>query len=174
MSDLIVIAFPDEITAFSLRAKLASLQREYLIEMEDVVVVTKEDDGAVKLHQVVNLTASGALSGGLWGTLVGLIFMNPLLGAAVGAGTGALAGYWADIGIEDEFMREVGASLKTGGSALCVLVRRMSADKVLDRLASFQQSGTVIQTSLSPEMDEKLKAFIERRNAETTASVVQA
>ena len=48
--------------------------------------VTKDDKGKVKLHQAKNLTALGAVSGGLWGTLIGLIFLNPLLGAAVCAG----------------------------------------------------------------------------------------
>ena len=51
MSDLVVISFDDEHTAFEMRAALAKLQKEYLIEMEDVVVVTKNDKGKVKLHQ---------------------------------------------------------------------------------------------------------------------------
>ena len=86
MSDLIVVAFDDEATAFELRAALVKLQKEYLIEMEDAVVVTKSADGKVALHQAVNLTATGAVGGGMWGALVGLLFLNPLLGAAVGAG----------------------------------------------------------------------------------------
>jgi len=47
MSDLIVIAFQDGQTAFALRAELAKMQKEYLIDMEDVVVVTKDDKGKV-------------------------------------------------------------------------------------------------------------------------------
>jgi uncharacterized membrane protein len=164
MSDLVVIAFPDEATAFSLRAELVKLQKEYLIEMEDAVVVTKDDKGNVKLHQAVNLTAGGAVGGALWGSLVGLLFLNPLLGAAVGAGSGALAGKLSDVGIPDDFMQDVGAALKPDGSALCVLVRKMTASKVLERLEAFRHTGKIIQTSLSPEMDEKLKDFIERHD----------
>jgi uncharacterized membrane protein len=163
MSDLIILAFPDEATAFSLRAELVKLQTEYLIEMEDVVVVTKGADGAVKLHQAINLTASGAVGGTFWGALVGLLFLNPLVGAAVGAGAGALAGRATDIGINDDFMRDVGASLDRGGSALCALVRKMSADKVLARLEAFRHKGRVIQTSLSADTDAKLKAFLEKQ-----------
>jgi uncharacterized membrane protein len=33
MSDLVVIGFEDESTAFEMRAELARLQKEYLIEM---------------------------------------------------------------------------------------------------------------------------------------------
>jgi uncharacterized membrane protein len=162
MSDLMIVAFPDEATAFSLRAELVKLQTEYLIEMEDVVIVTKGTDGAVKLHQAVNLTATGAVGGTFWGALVGMLFLNPLVGAAVGAGAGALAGRASDIGINDTFLHDVGASLDRGGSALCVLVRKMTADKVLARLEVFKGKGRVIQTSLSADTDAKLKAFLEQ------------
>jgi uncharacterized membrane protein len=84
-----------------MRAALAKLQKEYLIDMEDVVVVTKDDKDKVKLHQAVNLTATGAVGGTFWGSLIGLIFLNPLLGAAVGAGAGAVSGKLSDIGISD-------------------------------------------------------------------------
>ncbi len=154
----------DEATAFGLRAELVKMQKEYLIEMEDVVVVTKDAGGDVKLHQAVNLTRGGALGGGVWGGLIGLLFLNPLLGAAVGAGAGALAGRMSDIGIDDDFLRDVGAALMPEGSALCLLVRKITAAKVLDRLGAFRHTGKVIQTSLPPETDEKLRAFIERRH----------
>ncbi len=161
MSDLIVVSFPDEATAFDLRAALVKLQKEYLIEMEDAVVVTKSADGKVKLHQAVNLTAVGAVGGTFWGTLVGLIFLNPLLGAAVGAGAGAMSGAFTDVGIEDRFMKEVGASLENGGAAVFVLVRKVTGDKVLAGLDQFRAKGKVVQTSLSADQEEKLKALIE-------------
>ena len=88
MSDLVVIGFDNEHTAFEMRAELVKLQKEYLIDMEDVVVVNKDDKGKVKLHQAMNLTATGAVGGSFWGMLVGMIFLNPLVGAAVGAGAG--------------------------------------------------------------------------------------
>lgn len=161
MSDLVIVAFPDEATAFEVRAELVRLQKEYLIEMEDVVVVTRAEDGAVKLHQAVNMTASGAIGGGFWGALVGLLFLNPLLGAAVGAGAGALAGSSTDIGINDGFLKDVGAALDKGGSAVCVLIRKMTADKVLERLSAFRAKGRVVQTSFTHEQEAKLKAMIE-------------
>lgn len=161
MSDLIVVSFPDEATAFDLRAALVKLQKDYLIEMEDAVVVTKSADGKVKLHQAVNLTAVGAVGGTFWGTLVGLIFLNPLLGAAVGAGAGAMSGALSDVGVEDRFMKEVGASLENGGAAVFVLVRKVTGDKVLAGLEEFRAKGKIVQTSLSSDQEEKLKALIE-------------
>jgi uncharacterized membrane protein len=161
MSNLIVISFPEEQLAFEMRAALAKLQKEYLIEMEDVVVVTKDDSGKVKLHQATNLTAMGAVGGGFWGMLIGMIFLNPLLGAAVGAGAGALSGRFTDLGIDDTFMKELSESFKPGCSAIFILVRKATADKVLDGLAQFKGKGRVIQTSLNKDEEQSLRAFIE-------------
>ena len=161
MSDLIVVAFDDEATAFELRAALVKLQKEYLLEMEDAVVVTKSADGKVALHQAVNMTATGAVGGAFWGTLVGLLFLNPLLGMAAGAGAGALSGKLTDIGINDKFMKEIGTTLNNGGAAVCVLVRKMTGDKVLEGLSAFKHKGRVLQTSLSNEQEEALKAFVD-------------
>jgi len=162
MSDLIVVAFDDEATAFELRAALVKMQKEYLLEMEDAVVVTKSADGKVALHQAVNMTAAGAVGGTFWGMLVGLLFLNPLLGAAVGAGAGAISGKLTDIGINDDFMKQIGGTLTNGGAAVCVLVRKMTGDKVLAGLSEFHAKGRVLQTSLTTEQEEKLKAAIDK------------
>ena len=161
MSNLVVIAFQDEQTAFEMRAALAKMQKEYLIEMEDVVVVTKDDDGKVKLHQAQSLTALGAASGGFWGLLIGMIFLNPLLGAAVGAGAGALSGALTDVGIDDKFMQQLGASFQNGCSAIFILVRKATADKVLEGLGAFHGKGKVIQTSLTKDEEDELRKVIE-------------
>jgi uncharacterized membrane protein len=160
MSDLVVIGFDDEHKAFEMRAKLAKLQKEYLIEMEDVVVVTKNDQGKVKLHQAVNLTAAGAMGGTFWGMLIGMIFLNPLVGAAVGAGAGALSGKLRDIGISDNFMKELGETLTAGTSALFVLVRKVTSDKVLEELKGFK--GKVLKTSLTKDKEEGLREVLEQ------------
>lgn len=157
MSDLLVIAFDDEASGFELRAELVKLQAEYLIKLEDAVVVTRPSAEDIQLHQAMNLTAAGAVGGTFWGTLVGLLFLNPLVGAAVGAGSGALAGYLTDYGINDDFMREVGHKVTPGGSAVFLLIREMTGDKVLERIADFHKRGRVIQSSLSNEDEAKLR-----------------
>src|SRR5262245_38415677 len=99
MSTLVAVVFDDEVTAFDMRASLLKMQKQYLIDMEDAVVVTRNQSGAIKLDQVVNLTAAGAVGGSFWGMLLGLLFLSPLLGAAVGAAAGALAARFKDIGL---------------------------------------------------------------------------
>ncbi len=161
MSDLVVISFPDEQTAFQLRAELSRMQKEYLIDMEDVVVVTKDEKGKVKLHQAVSLTAMGAVGGGFWGMLIGMLFLNPLLGAAVGAGAGALSGKLSDIGINDDFMKELADNFKPGCAAVFVLVRKATPDKVIEQLKAFQGKGKVLKTSLNKDEEAALREFIE-------------
>ncbi len=161
MANLIAVTLDDTKTAFDLRAALAELQSEYLIEMEDIVVVTREENDKVKLHQPVNLTAAGAAGGSFWGLLIGMVFLNPLLGVAVGAGAGALSGKLTDIGINDDFMKELGKGLPEGGAAVFVLVRKATADKVLDRLQAFRGKGKVLQTSLTKDSEEELRALLE-------------
>ena len=160
MSDLVVIGFDNEHKAFEMRAELAKLQKEYLIEMEDVVVVTKNDKGKVKLHQAVNLTAAGAMGGTFWGMLIGMIFLNPIAGAAIGAGAGALSGKLRDIGISDKFMKELGETFQPETSALFVLVRKVTPDKVLEELKGFK--GKILKTSLTKDKEEHLREVLEQ------------
>ncbi len=127
--------------------------------MEDVVVVTKDEKEKVKLYQAHNLTAAGAVGGGFWGMLIGMLFLSPLLGAAVGAGAGALSGKLSDVGISDNFMKELGKTFTPGTSALFVLVRKATPDKVLEGLKGFK--GKVIQTSLTKDEEDELRKVFE-------------
>jgi uncharacterized membrane protein len=161
MSNLVAVVFNDETTAFEMRAALAKMQKDYLIEMEDAVVVTKDKDGNTKLHQAVNLTAAGAVGGSFWGMLIGMLFLNPIIGAAVGAASGALAGKLSDIGINDKMMKDLATSFSPGSSALFVLVRRATVDKVLDGLKPFAGKGKVFQTSLNKDDEAALRKALE-------------
>jgi uncharacterized membrane protein len=155
MSDLVAIAFPSEEKAEEVRQKLLGMQKEYLIELGDAVIAVKQADGSVKLNQLVNTTALGAASGAMWGTLIGLIFLNPLIGAAVGAGAGALSGKLTDIGIQDDFMKETAASLQSGNAALFLLIRKMTTDKVLEAVHGL--GGTVMRTSFDHTKEQALR-----------------
>ena len=158
MSTLVVVGYDDPFKAEEVHLKLRKMQRDYLIDLEDAVFAVKDKSGKVKLHQAVNLTAAGALSGGFWGSLVGLLFLNPLLGMAVGATAGAVSGAITDLGINDNFMKEVAATLTPGSSVLFVLVRQMTPDKVLEELAG--TGGKVLKSSLTHEDEIKLQAAL--------------
>jgi uncharacterized membrane protein len=158
MSTLVVVGYDDPYKAEEVRLKLRKLQSEYLIDLEDAVVAVKDAKGKIKLHQAVNLTTAGAVSGGFWGSLVGLIFLNPLLGLAVGATAGAVSGALSDVGINDDFMKDLAATMTNGSSALFVLVRKATPDKVLEEIKG--TGGKILKTSLSHDDEAKLQAAL--------------
>jgi uncharacterized membrane protein len=161
MSDLIAIAYDDEYKAEEVRLTLIKLQKEHLIELEDAAVIVKNAEGKVKLKQAVDLTTTGAVSGGFWGLLIGTLFLSPVLGAAVGAAAGAASGALSDIGVDDNFMKSLGETLKPRSSALFVLVRKVTPDKVLDEVAPY--GGTVLRTSLSKDEEAQLQEVLTSR-----------
>jgi len=163
MSDLIVVGYDDMFEAETVRLKLLKMQKEYLVDLEDAVVAVKDPQGKIKLNQMYHLAASGAIGGGFWGALIGLIFMMPVLGAVVGAASGAAAGALSDVGIDDDFMKKLANTLQPGTSVLFVLLRKMTADKVLDELKG--TGGKVLQTSLSHEDQDKLQAALSTAQA---------
>jgi uncharacterized membrane protein len=168
MSTLVVVGYDDPYKAEEVRLKLRKLQSEYLLDLEDAVVAVKDQKGKLKLHQAVNLAAAGAVSGGFWGSLIGLIFLNPLLGFAMGAAAGAASGALTDVGINDNFMRELAATMKPGSSTLFVLVRKSTPDKVLEELKG--TGGRVLKTSLSHENEAKLQAALSAGAAQPPVS----
>jgi uncharacterized membrane protein len=158
MSDLVVVGFEDEYTAFEIRAALARLEKEYLIDMEDIAVVTRSAQGKIKLNQAANVSTAGAIGGGFWGTLIGLLMLNPVLGAAMSVGTSALVDRLSEIGITKNFMKELGDTLRPGSSALFVLIRRATPQRVMEELRGFE--GTVVRTSLTRDREEELRDLL--------------
>ncbi|MGZ3639959.1 MAG: DUF1269 domain-containing protein [Ktedonobacterales bacterium] len=166
MSDLVVITYPDINQAGVVLNTLKRLVTEHVLDMDDAVYVTKDANGEVELHQMINLPGAGAASGGasgaLWGGLIGLLFLQPVagaaIGAAIGAGTGALAGKVADYGIDDNFVKQLSAQMTPNSSAIFVLVRRATVDKVLPEISAF--GGTVLRTSLSNEAEQRLQTAL--------------
>jgi uncharacterized membrane protein len=167
MSTLAVISYPDQNTAGEAASALARMQKEFLIELEDVAWVTKTQDGKMKLHQGSNLAGVGAASGAMWGFLFGLLFLVPLFGMALGAATGALAGKLSDYGIDDKWIKEVAASIPPGGSALFVMARNTNQERVLPEMAKF--GGHVLRTNLTTEQEKALETALTGSATEATA-----
>jgi uncharacterized membrane protein len=158
MSTLIAIAYPDAQTAERVRTELVQATKEHLVQLEDAVVVEHRPDGKIKLHQAMSTTGAGAAGGALWGGFIGLLFLAPLFGMAIGAASGALAGKVTDAGVNDNFMKELGAKMAPGGAALIFLGRSDAPEKVLERIR--QYGGDVIQTSLDTEQEQRLRSAL--------------
>ncbi len=162
MSNLVGIAYPDADTAQEVAEELAKLQDEDKIAIEDLVIVTRGSDGKVKLHQN-STAASAALGGAMWGGLIGLVFLAPLLGMAIGGAAGAAGGAAVDYGVDDDFMKDLGAKLPEGGAALFVLAHRSTPGEVLPRIAGY--GGEVVHSTLSSDQEKTLEHALARREA---------
>ena len=156
MAELIAVVFPSEEKAEEVRQKILGMTKEYLIDIGDAAIATKTDQGKVKLNQLMNITAAGAASGSFWGLLVGILFLNPLIGVAAGAASGALAGALTDVGVNDRFMKNLATEdLQPGEAVLFVLVKKVTGDKVLEQLRGI--GGRILQTSLDHTREERLR-----------------
>jgi uncharacterized membrane protein len=152
MSDLVAIAYPDVATAQEVASNAARAVQGHVLELDDMVVVEHRPDGKIKLHQP-SMAGAGAASGALWGGLIGLIFLMPFFGMAIGAASGAAAGAMSDYGVDDKFMKELGAKLSPGSAAVIFLVRQASMDKILPEI---KIQGEIVQTSLDDHAEESL------------------
>jgi uncharacterized membrane protein len=155
MATLTVWKFPTAEAADAAKEKLASLQKQQLIQIQDVVVVTwPKGKDQPKTKQAVNMAGMGALDGAFWGMLFGLIFFVPFFGLAVGAAMGALSGKFADFGIDDNFIKSVREKVTEGTSALFVLSSGAVMDKVADAFKGTQME--LIQSNLTAEQEAQL------------------
>jgi uncharacterized membrane protein len=156
MADLIAIVFDSEAKAEEVRGLVLQMSKDYLIDIGDAAIAVKDQDGKIKLNQLMNTTAAGAAGGSFWGLLIGVLFLNPLLGVAAGAAGGAIAGALTDVGVNDKFMKSLASEdIKPGEAVLFVLVKKVTGDKVLERLQGV--GGRVLQTSLDHTREDRLR-----------------
>jgi len=155
VSDLVVVAFENEADAEKLQADMKRLQKEHLITLEDAAVVVRKADGKVRVKQSHNLVGAGALGGAFWGLLIGLVFQAMWWGLAIGSVLGAIRGKFKDIGIDDKFIKEVGETIQPGHSAIFLLIRESTPDRLIDELKGYR--GTVLKTSMSKDDETKLR-----------------
>jgi uncharacterized membrane protein len=130
------------------------LAKQQLLQLEDAAYAWRDDKGKVRIQQALSLTGAGAASGALWGTLIGMLFFVPVAGLAIGAGMGALSGKLADVGINDDMIKQIGQQLQDGRAAVFLLARSATVDKVIEAIKPF--NPTVIQTNLTKEREEEL------------------
>ena len=157
MATLSVLKFEDPGGADRVLIALQSMQERQLINLEDAAVVSwPQGNKKPTTRQLHSTAGAGAMSGAFWGFLFGLIFFVPFLGAAIGASMGGMTGALADVGIHDDFIKEVRGKVTEGTSALFALTSGATAvDKVVDELK--QYDFEIISTNLPEEQEQKLR-----------------
>jgi uncharacterized membrane protein len=161
MATLSVLKFDTPGGAEQLLDAVKNLQKQQLITLQDAAIVTwPADKKKPKTKQLANMAGLGALDGAFWGMLFGLIFFIPFLGLAIGAAMGALAGSMADVGIDDNFIKQAREKITPGTSALFLLTSGATVDKVVDALKQFKFE--IISTNLPKEQEDALRAAFEQ------------
>jgi uncharacterized membrane protein len=161
MSTLVAISFDDASKATQMVDSLKKLQEEGLLKLEDTVTVVRDAEGKVTYHtnHPTPGAGSGALMGGLWGLLIGSIFLMPVFGVALGAATGAAAGALDKVAVDETFKNSINDQLRPNSSAIIIRVSgTKEPEQVLERVKGF--GGTVLHTNLSAEDEAKLQAAL--------------
>ncbi len=154
MSNLIVMTFPDRNEASQVRKTLRDLERGGRVSLDDAAVIVKDADGKLDVDYVVDRGVKfGAIGGGLLGLVLSFLF--PLAGLVLGAAGGALVGRMADLGIDQQFVKDVSTSLQPNSSALFVIVRDADPTIVISALEPYQ--GTLYHTTLDPTVEAELR-----------------
>ena len=157
VATLSVLKFNDPYGADRVLVALQGMQERQMITLEDAAVVSwPQGNRKPKTRQLHSTAGAGAGWGAFWGFLFGLIFFVPFLGAAIGAGMGGMTGALADVGIDDDFIREVREKVTEGTSALFALTSGATApERVIDELK--QYDFEIISTNLPEEQENKLR-----------------
>jgi uncharacterized membrane protein len=160
MATLVVLKFPTAQGADTMLSTLESLQKQQLIQVVDGAILTWPVGAKKpKTKQLSSMTGVGALGGAFWGLLFGLLFFVPIIGLAIGAAMGGLMGHFARYGIDEGFIDQVRAQVTEGTSALFLLSSGAVVDKVAEAVKG--QQFEIIQTNLSKEQEEQLRADFE-------------
>jgi uncharacterized membrane protein len=164
MATLTAVKFPTAVGADEALQILERLQREEAIRIHDGAIVSWVDGAKKpKTRQLNHLAGSGALGGGFWGLLFGLIFFVPILGLLVGAAMGAASASLADVGIDDDFIKEVREKVTPGTSALFALTSDGVPDKVAEAFRGVD--GELLHTNLSKEQEAQLREVFSEAHA---------
>jgi uncharacterized membrane protein len=153
MPNLFVIGFDEPDRAEELRLKLRELQGKYELDLQEMVIAVKDENGKVKLYHDESLQwVESSVFPGFCGSLTTLIFMNATTAAAGSALTA--------LGITPHFMKQLAGTMIPGGSALFVLAGRPSPDResVLKELSGV--GGKILTTSLSHADEAVLRAAL--------------
>jgi uncharacterized membrane protein len=156
VATLTVLKFPAADGADRMIGRLEQLQKMEMIKIEDAAIVSwAEGERGPRTRHLNNLAGLGALDGAFWGLLFGLIFFVPILGMALGAAVGGMSGAFADVGIDDDFVKQVRDRVTEGTSALFLLSSGAVVDRVKEAVEDIDFE--LITTNLPKDEEDKLR-----------------
>jgi uncharacterized membrane protein len=159
MSDLIVIGYDNPVAARQAYEQVQRLQRDFIVDLRGLAIVDVDMDGKTHVDTPKRIVGTSAVSGALFGLLIGLLFFVPgmvLLGGAVGA----LMGTLSKSGIDADFRDRVEHLIEPGHSAVVIMAAKVTEDKFGPAMQPF--GGTLLKTSLSENDERELAEELSR------------
>ena len=170
MSELMVLGFENEMEADRFGLKLAELQKDMIVQLQDAAEVVRDPDGKPHVKHGHGLVGAGAMGGAFWGMLFGLLFFMPFLGMAIGAGMGALFGKLGKTGIDKEVLQQMGDAVPPGKAGWFLIIGWTVEDRFLEAIES--TNARVVRTNLSEEQEAQLReAFGASKHAQEDREV---
>ncbi len=181
MASLIVVGFKkDKFRASEVLNELVEMDYAWTIDLDDAVAAYRDYNGKLRIDASYQATTGeGAAFGGLLGSLIGftlgaiaapvtagataaagVLAAGALGGGVLGAAGGAMDAKWwkDDFGIPDDFVRDVGALVQPGDSAIYALLRKADPTLVAAKLRDY--GGVVLSTTLSPEQARQVQEIL--------------
>jgi uncharacterized membrane protein len=155
MSELMVLGFENEVEADRFGLKLAEMQKDMIVQLDDAAEVVRDVDGKPHVKHGHSMVGVGALGGAFWGMLFGMLFLIPFLGLAIGAGLGALMGKMGKSGMDKAVLEQMADAVPPGKAGWFLLISQMTEDKFFEAIEGTQ--AKVVRTNLSKEDEAALK-----------------
>ncbi len=155
MSELMVLGFEDEAAADRFGVKLAQMQKDMVVQLEDAAEVVRDLDGKPHVKHGHSMVGAGALGGAFWGMLFGMLFLVPFLGLAFGAAMGALMGKAGKSGLSHAVLEQMGDAVPPGKAGWFLLIGQVTEDKFLEGIQG--SNAKVVRTNLSKDDEAQLK-----------------
>jgi uncharacterized membrane protein len=155
MSELMVLGFDNEVEADRFGLKLAEMQKDMIVQLDDAAELVRDADGKPHVKHGQSLVGVGAMGGAFWGMLFGLLFFVPFLGLAIGAGMGALFGKLGKTGIDKQVLEQMGDAVGPGQAGWFLLIKQMTEDKFLAAVEG--TSARLVRSNLTAEQEAEMK-----------------
>ena len=153
--ELILAVFEDESAATNSYDALHKAEKEKKVDLEDVVVISKEAEGKIHVKETAEKVSGGARIGALVGGALGILAgpAGVITFGAVGAALGGMTAKLDDVGFDDDQLERLGKTLQPGESAILAVLESKYADLLAEKL---QERGARVAREKMPKDFGKL------------------
>ena len=161
---IIGVSFDRQVLAQQYLLAMSGLKESGDLDLQDAVLVTKHDDGTVKVVETIDPTPGrAALNGALWTSLLGLVLGGPVgwvAGLGIGAASGVVTAKIVDLGIPDEWVAWFREAVEPGTSTVVILAEHVHVGALAAEARRFA-GAELLYTSMPDHAVDQLRDALE-------------